>query len=181
MEPLTVGPQNRRDYEGHLKERGRKSEDIVINFLKKRPDVLGVLDFRDLRVVQEIDVDIAIKTADGLVTLAEIKSDAHLGVTGNVLFESIRVNHTCDTDYCITLAWGGRTPAKYILYHAPNVNKIYQFRTDLFRKAMQRYTQRVRNKSYIDVVPTDVIKSTINFLIPIRECAGSYVVHDLKK
>lgn len=180
MKPVAVGQNNARSYDGALMERGKEAENIVIEFLKKRPEVVGVSDWRQLRETREADVDVAIKTIDGRITLAEIKSDSYLGVSGNVLFEVLRINHTCQTDYALTLGWSGRTPAKYILFFAPNINKIYRFDTELFRKAFQKYTQKQRKHMQISIVETDAIKTTINVLIPISQCFGAYTVYDLE-
>ena len=90
----TTGADKARSYSGDYMAAGKKAEEIVMRYLQSKPYIIGLNDFRELRAVQEADVDIAIKTIDGRVTLAEIKSDWHLGVSGNVLFEVLRINHT---------------------------------------------------------------------------------------
>jgi hypothetical protein len=113
--------------------------------------------------------------------LAEIKTDNHLGKSGNVLFEVLRINHTCDPEYSLTLGWSGRTPANYIIYYAPSINKIYTFKTSNLRKAMQRYTRESRKQTNINIVETDNIKTTINILLPISYCAGLFKEYDLNE
>jgi hypothetical protein len=151
-------------------QRAKEAEARVMDFLKKRPDVLGVMDWRELQVQQEADIDIAIKTRDGRITLAEIKSDSHLGVTNNVLYEVLRINHTCAHEHATTLGWSGRTPAQFILFDAISVKKIYQIRTEDFRKALQEYTRVARKNINVSIVPTDSIKTTVNILIPWNYC-----------
>ena len=168
-----------RSYNGDYMQVGKRAEEIVLAFLKSRPDVLGVNDFRELRAVQEADIDFAIKTVDGRVTLAEVKSDRHLGISDNVLFEVLRINHTCITDKSCILGWSARTPAQYILYFSPQFNRLYQFRTEQLRKAFQKYSHDMRKKIRIDVVPTDQIKTTINVLIPKKYWKHIVRIYDL--
>lgn len=171
---------NNRSYAGHYMDVGKNAEEIVLKFVKQRPQVLGVNDFRELRAVQDADVDCAIKTRDGRVTLAEIKSDYHLGVSGNVLFEVLRINHTANPQFALTLGWSGRTPAQYLLYYAPQVNKIYQCKTSDLRQAFQRYTRETRKEMRIEIIETDAIKTTIAVLIPYQKyCSGIFTIHDL--
>lgn len=165
-----VGANKARSYSGDYMEDGMKAQDIVLDFLRNRPDVIGVDDLSQLKILQEADVDCMIKTRDGLVTLAEIKSDNHIGKSGNILFEVLRINHTATPDHAVTLGWSARTPAKYLIYYSPDLNKIYVITSDNLRKAMQKYTGEIRKYSRIDYVCTDNIKSTINILIPEKYC-----------
>jgi len=174
----TTGANKQRSYHGDYMETGKIGEKIVINFLEDNPKILKVHDWSELQVVQFADIDCAIVTKTGQVVLAEIKSDKHLGVTGNVLFEVLRINHTCHPDFSCNLGWSGKTPAKFIFYYAPNVSKIYKFETRSLRKAMQMYTKKTRKKMRLDVVETDNIKTTINILIPISYFNGDYKVYE---
>jgi len=176
-----TGATKQRSYSGDYKAIGTRAEEIVMQFLENRPNVIGLNDFRELKVIQESDIDIAIKTRDGLVTLAEIKSDYHLGVSGNVLFEVLRINHTAPPDKTLTLGWSGRTPAKYLLYYAPQVHSIYLCKTDDLRAALQRYTKEARKNMIIKVVETDAIKTTINILIPERYCRNVFTIYRLNQ
>lgn len=174
-----TGAEKPRSYSGNYMDVGKNAETIVMAFLRKRPEVVGIQDYRDLKPVQEADVDCAIKTIDGRVTLAEIKSDYHLGKSGNVLFEVLRINHTAPPDHALTLGWSGRTPATYLLYYAPQVEKIYRCRTDDLRKAFQTYTKTARKGTTISIVETDTIKTTINVLIPWEYCKDIFQIYSL--
>lgn len=178
---VTTGPEKVRSYDGDYKEEGNKAEEIVLKFLRDCPWVIGVDDWRNLRAVQEADVDCAIKTRDGRVTLAEIKSDKHLGVSGNVLFEMLRINHTCVPDKAGYLGWSFRSPATYFLYYAPSAKSLYQCRADALREVAQQYTRQKRKGSRVDWVNTGAIKSTINLLIPWEFCKDIFTVHDVSK
>lgn len=159
-----------RSYNGGYMDFGKQAEETVLRFLKGRPEVIGVDDFRDLRPLQEADVDCSIKTSDGRVTLAEIKGDKWLGKSANVLFEVLRINHTAPPDRAVTLGWSARSPATYFLYYAPTFRAIYQFRASELRERVQEYTQEVRDKTRLDYVKTDAIKSTVNILLPYERC-----------
>ncbi|MBN1287861.1 MAG: hypothetical protein JXB47_20855 [Anaerolineae bacterium] len=185
---VTTGAHKAPSYSGDYMAAGRQAEEIVIAWLHDRPQVLGVDDFRALRVVQEYDVDVGIKTADGRTLLAEIKSDRHLGKTGNVLFELLRINHTCHTDHAGALGWSLRSPATWLLYYAPAAGQVWQCRFDSFRRVFQHYTHQVRTDSAeflrrSRVVLTDRIKTTVNLLIPLERCALAgkpiFTVHTL--
>lgn len=180
MIQTTTGADKQRSYSGDYKRAGQHAEEIVLAFLRERPDIIGVDDLRDLRVMRETDVDCTIKTADGRVTLAEIKSDAHLGVSGNVLFEVLRINHTCISERACTLGWAARSPATYFLYYAPMVNSIYQCRAGALRTVFQHYSRQQRSKTVLHWVDTDAIKSTLNALIPWSWCKSIFTIHQLR-
>ena len=179
IETCRTGRTKQRSYCGDYMKAGLFGQNTVIDLLRSRPSILEVSDWSNLEAVQMADVDCAIKTIDGHVILAEIKTDTHLGITGNILFEVLRINHTCDPEFSTGLGWAARTPAKYIFYFAPSVNKVYKFKTVNLRQAMQKYTKDKRKGTRLDIVETDSIKTTINILIPIEYCVGLYEVYDL--
>lgn len=158
--------ERKRSYSGDYMAAGKRAEEVVLAWLTKRPWVIGVADLRDLRVMQEADCDCSVSLLDGRITLAEIKSDRHLGSSGNFLFESLRLNHTAPPDRAVTLGWSARTPARLLLYYAPQPNSVHLISTDDFRRSLQQYTDKCRKSSRISYVETDKIKSTINILIP---------------
>lgn len=176
-----TGKEKVRSYSGDYMRVGLDGQNKVINFLRNNPEIIAVRDWSEVKETQEADIDCAIKTRDGNILLAEIKTDNHLGKSGNVLFEVLRINHTCDPEYSLTLGWSGRTPANYIIYYAPSINKIYTFKTSNLRKAMQRYTRESRKQTNINIVETDNIKTTINILLPISYCAGLFKEYDLNE
>lgn len=172
VQACITGANKVKSYNGDYRKRGDEAEEVVLEFLRNNPEYLDVDDWSDLKAVQKADVDCAITTKDGHVILAEIKNDSYLGVTGNVLFEVLRIYHKSDPDRSVGLGWSGKTPAKYIFYYAPNDNnRIYRFKTETLRKAMQDYTNSIRKKKNgrinISQVFTDETKTTINILIPI--------------
>jgi hypothetical protein len=170
-----------RSYDGDYQKAGKKAENIVLKWLHKNPLIIGVDDLRDLKIMQKADVDCAISTKDGRVALAEIKSDRHIGKSGNFLFEALRINHTSETDFSMALGWSARSPAKWLLYFAPFNNFVHKISFHDFRAAMQEYTDSYRKNSRINFVPTDNIKSTVNILIPDNYIVKktSYTSHSL--
>jgi hypothetical protein len=175
----TTGSDKPRSYSGDYMELGRKGSNIVLDWLCQRPQVIGVIDWRDVKVVQEIDVDFAIKTRDGRIVLAEVKTDSHLGVSGNVLFEVLRLNHRAPLEHCLTLGWGGRSPAQYFLLYAPVPHVIYQCKAADFRQVFQSYTGKTRKQTRLTWVNTDDVKSTLNVLIPWKYCKDIFTIHRL--
>lgn len=164
--PVETGSDKARSYDGDYMQLGKTGEARVIEWLKSYPGVIGVDDFTQLKQMQKADVDCGIYMRDGRVMLAEIKTDSYLGKTENILFEVLRINHTCDTDYSGTLGWSFRSPAKWLLYYAINIDTVYRITFDNFRKGMQAYTKTERKNTNISYVTTDSIKSTVNILVP---------------
>lgn len=170
-ETLDTAPSINRDrsYSGDYMSLGKRGEEVVIEWLKNRPEVISHDDLRELRPMQKADVDFAIYSVDGRVALLEVKTCRHLGKSGNVLFEVLRINHTCDPVHSLGLGWSGRSPATYIAYYAISVEQIWIASFNDFRKCFQEYTCKARKNIRFDVVPTDRIKTTVNILIPEAE------------
>lgn len=157
-----------RSYSGGYMAAGKAAEEAVLSWLQQAPWVVGIEDLRSLRVMREADVDCSVTLIDGRVTLAEIKSDRHLGKSGNFLFETLRINHTAPPEKAMVLGWSARSPARQLLYYAPSFRAVHSILMDEFRRAMQGYTEESRRKTRFDYVETDTIKSTVNILIPDR-------------
>lgn len=170
-----------RDYSGGYMQAGHFAEEAVLAWLRENPAIIGIQDLRQLRVMREADVDCSITLIDGRITLAEVKSDRHLGSSGNFLFEILRINHTAPAEKAITLGWSARSPARQLLYYSPTSNTIHALLMDEFRKSLQTYTQEVRGQTRFRYVPTDKIKSTICILVPEKFVIRmpSYKKHDI--
>jgi hypothetical protein len=180
--PDTIPRADRnRSYDGDYMKTGRIAEEKIMVWLTAQPWVLGVDDLRSFRALREADVDVSVRLTDGRATLAEIKSDRWLGVKGNMLFEVLRINHTCDPVHAVTLGWSARSPAQWLLYYAPSKGLLYRVKMDDFRLACQTYTNEMRKNTLLNYVPTDNLKSTITILIPEKYVAatGSFKIFDL--
>jgi len=174
MSIVKTGSNKQRSYDGDYMAFGKMGEEVVLNWLRLRPHVLEVDDFRELRPMQQADVDCGIYNRDGHVLLAEIKTDRHLGITPNMLFETMRINHTSHTDHAGKLGWSLRSPAQWLLYYAPTVQCIYQLRMSDFRLSFQQFTNKKRGNLKFNIVETDEIKTTVNVLIPFKDYIKQY-------
>lgn len=143
---------------------GRRAEELVLSWLRENPQVAGVEDMRDLRVMREADVDCGIKLYDGRICLAEIKSDYNLGVSGNIAFEFLRINHTAHSDASVTLGWSARSPAKWLFMYGPQVHAIYQIEFADYRATVQKHTRE--KDASVKWIRTDEIKTTLIFIVP---------------
>jgi len=166
---------SQRSYNGHYMTAGKKAEEIVLRWLIERPNVVDLDDLRSLRPLQKVDVDSAIYTTDGHVAFLEIKSDWHLGVSGNVLVELARINHTAVPNKSLVLGWSVRSPAEWLAMYAPQRNEIWITRFASYRRAFQTYTWNAREATRLRWVNTDDIKSTLNAILP--ESAFSSCFH----
>ena len=155
-----------RSYNGDMARVGRIGEGIAIGWFRNRPDISRVVDLREDEEMRRLDVDCRIIFKNGRSLLAEIKTDCYLGLSGNVLFEVLRINHTAPQDKCCTLGWAARSPAQWLIYFAPQINALYLTEFARFRSVFQQYTRSVRRAMRIRVINTDAIKTTINVLIP---------------
>ena len=165
---VTTGGDKARSYSGDYMTAGNNAEEIVIRYLKGEPTVERVVDCRDdpERQNQEIDFEVFLK--NGKKIFVEVKSDAYLGKSGNILFEFARINHTVsDLSFCAVRGWSIRSRATHFIYYAPAVESLYIIKTPNLRTAMQEYTKQARKNTHFDYVSTDEIKSTLNILIPI--------------
>ena len=157
---------NGRSYEGHYHDVGKAAENLVIAFFKSRPSVLGVDDLRDLRPMQRADVDAVIYSRDGTVALVEIKSDYHLGKSGNILFEVLRINHTAPPEKAIVLGWSQRSPAQWLAVYAPQLCQVWIARFYEYRRCFQAFTRDRRESTRVRWINTDNIKSTWAVMVP---------------
>jgi len=148
-------------------DRGTKNEIVVMNWLRDQGNKL--IDFRQFRLAQRIDVDCGIESIDGDIVLAEIKSDQHIREKGNLCFEVHRLNHFAYGNW-FYLGWGYRSPAQKLIVRNPKTNKVYVFLFMDLRAKIGRYVYQVGKdlETKILVYPTDKQKTTVNWLIPME-------------
>ncbi len=185
MNDLTINTtpdaNRKRSYDGDYMARGKTTELVVMQWLKDISVVERVEDLRSDTAMQRADIDCRIYCTGGRIILAEIKSDRHLGKSGNFLFEVLRINHTSRSERAVTLGWSARSQAELLLMHNPGINILDQILMSEHRQAFQNATAEMRGDIKRDYVPTDKIKSTYNFLIPERfvTVMPSYKRHNL--
>lgn len=160
-----------KSYNGNLMEKGHQNEEVVLNWLK----TVGkeVIDFRDFRLAQRIDVDFGIETIDGNIVLLEIKSDKHIKENGNLLFECNRINHFVK-DKWFYLGWGWRSPAQKLLIRNPNTSESFLFNFGELRKWIGEYIHEVGSKLRTAIIETDKQKTTFCYLIPMPKIKHIY-------
>ena len=180
MNHATTGTNKNRDYNGDYMAIGKQGEKIVMEWLKSRPNVLGVTDFRDIREVHEADIDVGVRLYTGQICLAEIKTDTYLGKSGNILNEVLRINHYSKSQYAGYLGWTLRSPAQWLLYYAPNSRPptIYKAAFSDIRLVLQRFTKD--NDVPFQTIRTDTGKTTYNVLIPESEYTGVFTCHKVE-
>lgn len=181
---IVYGANNKRDYNGAMMDRGKAGEAIVFDWLLHGLSdyVVSVTDVRRNKVMQELDIDCIITFQGGEVVLAEIKTDRHLGVTPNVLFEDRRINHFCDTEHAAYLGWSWRSKAQWFIFYAESIGKVYTCKSKNFRVACQRYLADAKGKPATLTIPTDEGKTTFNILIPFKPyCEPVFKIFDLEK
>jgi hypothetical protein len=164
---VSVSADKPRSYDGDYKRAGVEAEVIVMAYFDQEPSIERYIDCRNDPVRQDQEIDFEVFLKNGKKIFVEVKSDAHLGESGNILFEFARINHTVlDTLFSMRRGWSTRSRATHFFYYAPYNHSLYVIKAHRLREAMQKYTHEQRAKTNLIFVATDQIKSTINILIP---------------
>lgn len=179
--PVQTGADKRETYQGDYKRMGKVGEAVVLSWLKRRRDIAEVRDVREIVEYQEADVDFEIEWRSGRKELAEVKTDQYLGVSGNVLFELLRVNHVTRHGKRGEVGWSLRTPADWLFLYAPAKDCLLYVRTGKMQDWFQAWTEQWRQNVPLRWVSTDRNKSTLCALVPWSECGHLFTVVDLLK
>ena len=163
-----------KTYSGELMKKGTENEEVILNWLKTFGK--SIIDFREFRLAQRIDVDFGIETIDGKIILAEIKSDKWINETGNLCFECNRINHFVK-DKWFYLGWGWRSPAQKLIIRNPETNKIFVFDFEELRKKIGEYVSQTGRNLKMLIIETDKQKTTFNYLIPMNFLKEVYSIH----
>lgn len=167
----------KKSYNGELMQKGTENENIILKWLEHSLKAKTIIDFREFRLAQRIDVDFGIETIDGNYVLAEIKSDRWITRNGNLLFEFLRINHYWINHWNYT-GWGWRSPAQKLIIRNPNTNGTFVFDFLELRTFVGKYIAEMKKKIRIDIVLTDTQKTTFNFLIPFKKIEEYGVEYD---
>jgi len=160
-----------KSYNGKLMEVGTNNEEIILAWLKNYAK--EIIDFREFRLAQRIDVDFGIETLDGNIVLAEIKSDKWIKETGNLLFENHRINHFV-RDKWFYLGWGWRSPAQKLIVRNPQTKETYVFDFVDLKTFVGKYISKVGKNLNIKIIETDTQKTTFVILIPMSHLKQLY-------
>ncbi len=163
--------RSEKSYSGELMRKGTKNENIILDWLK----IYGkeIIDFREFRLAQRIDVDFGIETIDRNIVLAEVKSDDYIKDDGNLFFECNRINHFVKGKW-FYLGWGWRSPAQKLIVRNPNIGQTYVFDFCELRIEVGKYISEKGKKVRIGIVETDKQKTTFGYLIPLSYFKGKY-------
>ena len=164
-----------KTYNGALMAVGVKNEDAVISWLNSRPQNRGIIDFREFKLAQRIDVDFGIESIDGEIVLLEVKSDKWIKESGNLCFEQHRINHFVPNKY-FYLGWGWRSPAQKLLVRNPETGESFVFDFNYLRAQIARYISVNGKSCRIAIVETDKQKTTFNLLIPMSELKYNKII-----
>ena len=167
---------------GEMAEKGRKGEEIVIGWLENSKQVKEVIGVTNEKLMQRVDVDVAVRLEDGRTILAEIKSDKNLkdADQGNMLFELQRVYTTATPNHCSTLGWSVRTPAEYIIWYSEKIKKIIVVKTVEYRAAFQEYMKEAGRTPRYSTITTKIDWcSTINVIFGKEYLRNRFSIYEL--
>ena len=161
-------PRSEKSYNGTLMAKGKLNEDIILAWLREHDRSKEVLDFREFRLAQRIDVDFGIETIDGGIVLAEVKSDDYLGKTGNIFLELFRINHFVKPEHHFYLGWFYRTPALKLIVRNPESGLTYIIRFDALRNCFAHWVEQSPREitNRLVAVSTDKQKTTYGIKFP---------------
>lgn len=159
-----------KSYTGAHIERGEQGEEIVKAWLEGLPQIVLLDDLRSDPEWRARDVDFRTTLTDGQTQMLEVKTDFHLGMSPNVLFEYARIYHRQRGDKCVRLGWSVFSSADKFLLYGPQVQRIYSIRANVFRAVMRAHTEKSRKATRLDIVSSDEGMSTMNMLIPLELC-----------
>lgn len=165
-----------KTYNGHLMDLARQNEEIILAWLNRWGK--SVIDFREFRLAQRIDVDFGVETIDGQIVLAEIKSDKWISKTGNLLFENHRINHFV-ANHWFYLGWGWRSPAQKLIIRNPQTNATFVFNFLSLRRFIASYIGKEGKNIRVAIVETDDQKTTFNYLIPMKQLESQYKFYEV--
>ena len=127
-------------------EVGKRGEEHIIEYLNNSDNVKKIVDVRDIREYQKMDVDFLVTFADGVERKIEVKTDTYK--SGNIYYEVISSEES-DTLGCFE-----KTEADYLFYYFVNWGYLYILGMEEYRKWFQEkqelfndagYKKRVRN------------------------------------
>lgn len=129
-------------------EVGKRGEEHIIEYLNNSDNVKKIVDVRDIREYQKMDVDFLVTFADGIERKIEVKTDTYK--SGNIYYEVISSEES-DTLGCFE-----KTEADYLFYYFVNWGYLYILGMGEYRKWFQEkqelfndagYKKRVRNSA----------------------------------
>ena len=134
---------------------GKIGEDVVFDFLKRDVTTKSVVDVRNDKLFQELDVDFIQETPSNEIRKIEVKTDTLAHTTGNLAYE-----HTSNK-YYNTIGCFEKTRADYIFYYLSEVKQVYILEVERLRNYVHSNRNRFREVSMGD--------SALGYLIKLEE------------
>lgn len=150
-------------FAGKLRE-GGTAEALAESFLRTHTSITQVKDVRSDPAWQRQDVDYLAWLATGVMLKVEVKSDAHIARSGNLLFELSHIHFSGNP--VVRPGWSVFSAANWLLVWCPASAQLYSFTSDSLRQAVRRYIQRAKADTRVAVVTTDRGWATVNVLVP---------------
>lgn len=117
---------------------GNIGEEIISSFLKRNTLTKIVLDVRNDKLFQELDIDFIQETLQGEIRKIEVKTDMMAHKTGNLAYE-----HTSNK-YYNTIGCFEKTRADYIFYYLTETKELYILHTESLRSYISNNKNRLR-------------------------------------
>lgn len=119
---------------------GDYGENIIYNYLNQSPTVDTILDVSDIKMYQELEVDMITKMTDGQEYKIEIKTDTYQ--SGNIYYETVSAEEVGSI--------GGfeKTVCDYMFYYFINMSTLYILKMDEYRKWFRSKEESFIKKGY---------------------------------
>lgn len=136
---------------------GEIGEEKILNYLQRSESVKNIIDVRNVKMYQELDVDLLVGMQGGEELKIEIKTDTYR--SGNIYYETVSAEETGSI--------GGfeKTTADYMFYYFINLQTLYILDMKQYRvwfKAHQEafdtagYQKKVKNARFNKTTYTSV-------------------------
>ena len=128
---------------------GEMGEEIILDYLQKSPTIQRIIDVRDEKLYQKMDVDLVVVTKDEQELKVEIKTDSYK--SGNIFYEWTSAVETASVG-CME-----KTQADYLFYYFINLQTMYIFDMAAYRDWFNEnkemfdflgYQKRVKNSQW---------------------------------
>lgn len=117
-------------------EIGKNGEEETLKILNNLPKINTILDVRNDKLFQDLDIDFLIKDIKNNILKIEVKTDTQADYTNNLFYETIS-NIKYNTIGCFK-----KTKSDIIFYYIANGNKMYRLDT----KKLQNFVKNNKFK-----------------------------------
>lgn len=108
-------------------EIGKNGEEETLKILNNLPKINTILDVRNDKLFQDLDIDFLIKDIKNNILKIEVKTDTQADYTNNLFYETIS-NIKYNTIGCFK-----KTKSDIIFYYIVNGNKMYRLDTKNYK------------------------------------------------